>query len=219
MSNGPLVFVHVPKTAGTSFRMALEQALGPGAMAYDYGPVSPVTSPVVKRHVYEQPDLDSFRAAVLDSPVRIVCGHFPADKYRDLFGAENSLVFLRDPIQRLISEYQHFVRLNNYTKGFDEFYRDPAFINRQKTFTQGIPLDEYGLLGITEHYEVSLALANRTYGWNLQKLSFNLGRPSLEADYSMEGELAQDVLERNADDIAHYRAALLEFRERAQVLR
>ncbi len=217
-TEGPLVFVHVPKTAGTSFRMALEHHLGADAMAYDYGPDSEVTSPVVMRHVYDRPDLREFKAAVQDGHVKVVCGHFFADKYRELFGPENSLVFLRDPVQRLISEYRHYVTYNGYGKEFAEFYRDPAFINCQKRFVQGIPLDGYGLLGITERYKASLEMANRRFGWKLMNLSFNLSRPALDATYSLEGGLVQDLLDRNAEDIAFYRTAVEEFERRAKAL-
>ncbi|MBU2501633.1 sulfotransferase family protein, partial [bacterium] len=217
-TEGPLVFVHVPKTAGTSFRMALERLLGFDAMAYDYGPDSEVTSPIIMRHVYDRQDLKEFKAAVLDGPVQVVCGHFPAEKYRDLFGPENALVFLRDPVQRLISEYRHYVTYNGYVKGFEEFYRDPAFTNCQKAFVQGIPLDRYGFLGITERYEASLEMANRRFGWKLMNLSFNQSRPTLEASYGLEGDLVQDLLDRNAEDIAFYGTAVEEFERRAQAL-
>ncbi len=58
------VFVHVPKTAGTTFRVAVEQYLGAGAILWDYGAESPVTSPVVRQYLYQEKDVDALRQAV-----------------------------------------------------------------------------------------------------------------------------------------------------------
>ncbi len=214
MSTDIRVFVHVPKTAGTSFRQAMENHFGAEAMAYDYGHRSPVTSALVRKHVYEQPDFERFVAAVADSPVRIICSHFPADKYGDRFGPDRTLIMLRDPIQRLVSEYQHFVRVHKYDRGFPAFHNTPEYVNRQLAFGGAIPLSDYAFVGLAEHYDASLAMANRLFAWQLEPLAFNLGRPTLAASYELDPELDQDVRRVNADDITFYARARQEFQDR-----
>ena len=44
MNNFPLFFIHIPKTAGSSFRVAAEQYFGSEATYFDYGNGSKETS-------------------------------------------------------------------------------------------------------------------------------------------------------------------------------
>ncbi len=210
----PLVFVHVPKTAGTSFRNALQLQLGPAALALDYGKDKPVTSPLVRRHVYEEPDMHALRRAVADAGVKVVCGHISATRYAEAFEARNLMVFVREPIQRLISEFQHFRRHHGYTGSFPEFYRTPGFSNRQLNLAGGVAPEDYGFLGVTECYTESVALANRKFGWNLEVLADNLGRPSLALSYQLVPEMLAEAIELNRQDIEYYEQAVAVFESR-----
>ncbi len=214
MTEGPLVFVHIPKTAGTSIRHALEQQYAPEAMAFDYGPDEEKTSPLVKRHMYEEPDLDRFGDEVRKQGIKLISGHFPASRYLSLCGVQNILVFLRDPIQRLVSEFLHFRRYHGYTKGIEVFGHDSTFINRQMGCLEGVSLAEVGFLGITEQYDVSLDMANRQFGWNLPCFVLNTARPSIGVDYTLEGDQVQELLDLNRRDIDFYQQAVAEFQRR-----
>ena len=59
----PLLFLHIPKTAGTSFRVAVLQRLGGASrVAFDYGGKHPETHDMVRRHLHaEAPDHAAFR--------------------------------------------------------------------------------------------------------------------------------------------------------------
>jgi len=219
MSEDVRVFIHVPKAAGTSFRMALEKHFGTAAMAYDYGQESPVTSEIVQEHVYRNPDFNRFRDAINDGPVKIVCGHIRAEKFAVQFAPERTLIFLRDPIQRIVSEYQHFVRVHNFDQGFSAFFHTANYVNRQMAHGKGIPLAEYGFIGIAEHYNISLAMANRTFGWTLAPLELNLGRPNLDSRYELDEELERELQRVNAADIAYYADAFREFKQRAEAMK
>lgn len=213
-SAGPLVFVHVPKTAGTSFREALALRFGGRAIAGDYGPKAVETSPLVRRHVFEKPDLPQLREDLIAAGVRFVCGHVPVQRYAATFGTGNLLVIVRDPVQRLVSEYQHFRRHNGETRGFTEFYRDPRFINHQYKLVSAIEPAEYGFVGLTERYADTVAAANRQFGWDLPVLASNLGRPSLELSYQLDPGMEAEVRELNRDDIAYYERMVTEFERR-----
>ncbi len=214
MSSDLKVFVHIPKTAGTSFRTALEDSLGLEAMAFDYGPDSPKTSPVVKRYAYDEPDPDRLWEELTAAGVRILSGHVFAGRYLRYCGPENILVFLRDPIQRLVSEFLHFRRHNGYTGSFHEFSHDPAFIDRQKRYLEGCPPDQVGFLGLTERYGDSLRLAGDFLGLELPNLVLNTHRQDLGLSYVLEGEEADEILELNAADRTFYRRACAEFENR-----
>jgi hypothetical protein len=213
-ADGPLVIVHVPKTAGTSFRHALIHELGADALALDYGPKAIETTPLVRRFVYEQPDLPRLRAEMIAAGQKILCGHVPAARYADVFGRRNLLVIVRDPIQRLVSEFLHFQRHHGETRGFRECVRDPSFIDHQVRLAGAVAPADYGFVGVTEQYAETVALANRQYGWNLPVIQVNLGRPTLSTAYRLEPPLEAEVAELNRLDLEYYRAAVAEFERR-----
>ena len=167
----PLLFVHLPKTAGTSFRKAAESYFKK-PFALDYGDEAPETTPLVKDYFYRQDDRWAFYKALEEQGVAFVGGHFPVKRYLAGLGLKRTVLFLRDPIQRLYSEYQHFVRHKGYSKSFDHFYKASDRINTQTKTLSRIPMEAIGFLGITERYESSLQLINHTYGFTSRTISF-----------------------------------------------
>lgn len=212
--DGPLVFVHVPKTAGTSFRHALVHQFGEAGLAMDYGPKAFETTPLVRRLVYEEPDVSRLREEMIKAGQKVLCGHVQAERYADAFGRRNLLVIVREPIQRLVSEYQHFRRHHGETRGFVEFYRDSRFIDRQVRMAGAVATADYGFVGLTERYAETVALANRQYGWDLPVVQVNLGRPSLNTAYRLEPPLEAEVAELNRRDLDYYREMTAEFERR-----
>ena len=101
-----LISLHIPKTAGTAFRHHLQAAYGSEAVALDYG--DKVTSP---DSLY-QTDFERWKsgnAATAASLVGFssVHGHFWAGKYFPYFPSARKILWLRDPVRRVVSLY-HF---------------------------------------------------------------------------------------------------------------
>jgi hypothetical protein len=74
-SPGPrrdIVFMHIPKTAGTSLRFALAAQAGKRAVLLDYGP-APETSPVLRDPAVAA----DLRAHVAAPQGLLLAGHFP----------------------------------------------------------------------------------------------------------------------------------------------
>lgn len=76
----PLFFVHVPKTAGTSFRKSAEECLGVDAVEYDYEPTSLETTDIIRRWVYEKNDFFELNNHFQTSCMSFLSGHVPASK-------------------------------------------------------------------------------------------------------------------------------------------
>jgi len=214
MSSLPLLFVHVPKTAGTSFIHSLEKQFGPGALAYDYGLKSAKTSSIAQQHTYQNPDPEAFYQSVVDSGTRVLCGHFPVEKYVAQFGARNTMIILRDPMQRLVSEFLHSTRKNECPLEFPKYYRDEYYINRQWDFAGGIPLNDFGFIGITEHYQDSIALANRSFDMSLQVEKLGMLRPTVEFVYELDPAMEEEIRSLYAKDFQLYEEGLEIFRKR-----
>jgi hypothetical protein len=83
-----LLVVHVPKTAGTSFRQALEKYFGQSQVIRDYGPDAPATSEVVQDFLYrneKKKQKPVLIEAISNSAAKVLIGHFVLRKYGRFF--------------------------------------------------------------------------------------------------------------------------------------
>ena len=154
----PVLFFHIPKTAGTSFKNALVQLLGDSQVLRDYGARSGQTSPTIRELVYKQRDLYKLGKEVKARGIDCLVGHFPLRKYIALFGAESVVTFCRNPREQVLSNYHHWVRKNHYTGSLSEFLRQKCSNGFQTTLFGDIPLDALGTVCLTERYQDSLRL-------------------------------------------------------------
>ena len=92
-----LVFIHIPKTAGTSLRLLLESNYTEAERAA----------------IYSHQDLDeNLTKALADPKIKCIYGHFPL---RPVIIASDATVvtLLREPIARSISHYNHYSKRMN----------------------------------------------------------------------------------------------------------
>nr|WP_246395025.1 sulfotransferase family 2 domain-containing protein [Microbulbifer rhizosphaerae] len=202
-----MLFIHIPKTAGTSFRFGVDAALGKERVCRDYGPSSVETSAIVRQWVQPNADLWRFRSAFRAEGYLFLTGHFHASRYAGLFGVERMVTFLRDPVQRIVSEYQHHQRNYGYGEPLETFYRDKSNINRQGRLLAAVPWAGLGFVGITERYAESLQQFNRKFGMAVPFLDENQARESIAKPYTLTAEQRHELESLNADDIRLYRAA------------
>ena len=159
-----LLFIHVPKTAGSSFRVALMKCCGEERVALDYGRDSPVTSNVVQRTIYGD---DRYRPkrrlvrALRNRQFEALAGHFPYAKYGKFFAPEKVVCFIREPLRRAASEYLHDQRNKGYEGSFEEFIELRRNQNTQSAYLSGLP--EHAFVGITEHYRESIDMLARRF--------------------------------------------------------
>ena len=164
----PIVSVHVPKAAGTSFRTALEQAFG-SRLVLDYGDF-PLSSDYETRA-----QTASARPGVfVPDTAAAVHGHVLASKYRA--ASPRLAVWVRDPVQRAASHY-HFWRDNagdddpNHTKrrflesGLDlaGFAEMPEMRDVHARFLDGVPLSAFAFVGLVEQFARGLRLFARVF--------------------------------------------------------
>lgn len=163
-----LISVHLPKTAGSSFRATLEQAYGDRFLArYEDQPLHRTT---VRRRV-DGAISCAGNALVTTAHHDCVHGHFLPLKYRFMRAREpvQFVTWLREPAQRLLSHYHYWKRhYDPATAGalhttmireqwsLEEFCLRPELRNVYAQFLWGFPLRRFDFVGITEHYDEDL---------------------------------------------------------------
>ena len=103
----PLVFNHIPKTAGTSLRAALRQALQPtvvvegfdGSLFGGYDDISDV-APAMRDTVFLSPE-------ALPADATLVAGHISPYTTQTRYPGADHITFVRSPQVRLLSQWIH----------------------------------------------------------------------------------------------------------------
>lgn len=215
----PMLFVHIPKTAGTSLRAGVAEFLGAERMALDYGRDQKATSGLVRRWLYEEKKPARFRSAFDRHGFKFFSGHIKLSDYIGWFDLDNVAVFLRDPVQRVVSEYQHFTRHYGYTKSIEDFVDTPAFQNKQARSLAGIDPECIGALGLMERYEESVRRINEKFGWKIPVRRENLGRDETLGPYEVPNKMRKRIERANPLDTELYSQARDVFDKPSQTIR
>lgn len=219
MSVSPLVFVHVPKTAGTSFRLGVDAVFGRERVCRDYGAGNPETSAIVEQWVYERLDFWEFGRQFRQSEFNFLTGHFGAQRYLPVFPLARVITFLRDPLQRAVSEYHHQVKHAGYQHSLEHYYRSPEYVNRQHNMFRGVPWVALGFIGVTELYDESLELLKHSFDLDIPRLQSNTGRDNWREPYQLPAAQEQEFRRLNAADFRFYNLARTQLEWRSRLFR
>lgn len=200
-----IAFLHLPKTAGTSLRAVLTRRPGGRAVLLDYGP-APETSPEIRALQGPPPAFAALRERVAAPGGLLLAGHFPAARYWDCFNADAFVAFLRDPVARVVSEWNHHVTLRGLTQDLLTYAAMPQ---RRDAMTQmlGKEWRRFGFLGLTERYEASLPALSAHLGVELAAERRNQGHYPDEMPRGLvDGATAEAIARLNERDVALYAA-------------
>ncbi|WP_444912185.1 sulfotransferase family 2 domain-containing protein [Microbulbifer sp. PAAF003] len=215
----PIIFVHIPKTAGTSFRKGADTYFGRSKICQDYGRVSPLTSPLIKKWASGEMDGWSFYQDFNRQGYQFLTGHFHASKYIDIFDAGQMITFLRDPVNRIVSEYNHKVRHQGYKDSFESFYRSRENINRQLRLVGQGNWSQLGFIGLVESFEDSLLLLNKKFGINIPILRQNITSNEVVHSRGLTNEQLSELRTLNAKEYEFYNCARTQFDWRLHLAR
>lgn len=217
-----LIFVHIPKSAGTTFNRILD---------WEYNPlrVYSINGRYFRWSYQRLTRLSPRRLA----RSRIFKGHMPFGLHRFLPQPATYLTILRDPVDRAISEYYfaindrfHPDRQTVSKLSLEEFVRTYPYSNTQTKMIAGgssaydflagectpemlrMAIDNlkrnFALVGLSERFEESLALAKVLFGWKIRRYaSFRTtrGRPPKNA---IAPETRELIAQSNRFDVALY---------------
>jgi hypothetical protein len=229
--DGPIVvFTHIPKTSGTSFRKALVEPNVPAELIYVY--------PGARRFLAQR-----------RRPRAFIWGHVPYGVHAALRREVRYVTFLRDPIDRAVSfyhfakdsdprEYVHPARADAEAYSLVDFFKLRRYQNWQARFIAGLSYhyvyprigsdafdaevgrravahlrDEY-VFGLQDRHEDSLELLERRLGWprvaDVDRYKQTATRPPLA---SLDEATVAALAESNHLDCELYRFAQATFEE------
>lgn len=236
-------FLHIPKTAGTTFRNVLQSHF----LIAEFYPFN---------LIYNLEDIPT-------EPYRVFWGHFPVTLMKLLAGEDVALItFLRNPIDRTVSQYhQLYTRNIDYPEveprvpeTLEEYLYHPAFVpmcidlqtqmltlkvkgstpsevrqtwdevqdavsltNRPSAEEAYPILESFEFVGITERFADSMSLFNYRFGWPPIEDVLKLNVRSYEKPSQ---SLIDRIIELNQEDIKLYDYAVRLFNARyAQMVR
>lgn len=208
-----LISLHIPKTAGTSFRHVLEQVYGDRLAKLDI------------RNDQLLLNDRLFLGQSLPENIHVIHGHFFYNNLRKALALEGKqipvITWLRDPVERVISNYYYLSAtlaraLDEESRGLNlrnkmqrsllEFAATDFARNRMARFLSGIPLKSLFFVGIVEQYEEDLALLSRKLSWpRIKPQQLNTtGKVKMEVSAAERATIA----DLNREDVALYHEAL-----------
>jgi hypothetical protein len=216
-----IVSVHIGKTGGATFLEILKRSCG-STLLTDYSdlPSSPMHKWVALSRRLRP------RNFPVPAGTTIIHGHFTAKKYLRQFPEARLAVWLRDPVERTLSHYSYWKRNPDATNpacrramkdGFnlERFIALDSLRNLQSRYVDGIPLSRFAFVGITEHYERSLALFARIFDidtrFTVEARHINPEKAS--GRYAVDERVRRLIEHANASDMRLYHEALKRFQE------
>ena len=152
----------------------------------------------------------------LSRKARVLCGHFPLQRYAHVFPDARPITFIREPLQRCYSEYLHLRRHQSFDRSFREFISQTRNHNLQSRFLKDWPED--GFLGISEKYPICLQELAPRFGLEVPLLTHNTHRLKVDVPYPLEEigeEEATRFYEMNQEDVVLYNRVAEQWPEEA----
>jgi hypothetical protein len=170
-----IVSIHVPKTAGMSFRLRLQGAFGSRMMS-DYADwIGLDTEEARLQRAAQLANLHARRDEIARD-YDLVHGQFIADKYAGEFPQARFAAFFRDPCQQAVSHYRFLLRHpeipHPWVRKFHEVRPSlpeliAALPDFQSMYLGSVGLDGLAMVGLTEQYERGVELFQAVFGCRL----------------------------------------------------
>ncbi|MFO1080561.1 MAG: sulfotransferase family 2 domain-containing protein [Reyranellaceae bacterium] len=202
-----VVFVHIPKTAGSSLRNALVGALPNAVRIFHYGTdTAAIEGNFVDGFAkgIDTPEaLLELRSTLARDQRVLVTGHVPAASFTPVFHPTSFITFLRDPVDRIVSSYRQHVRTGLFAGSFREFLELPAQINLQSRLLQGLDFRDLGFVGLFERMPDMVEPLSRHLGVQLRLDRVNVDGTTPQPD--VDTATRARILTLNEDDVHLYR--------------
>jgi hypothetical protein len=205
-----LISIHIPKTAGTSFRLLLKK---------EYGETGAVRLDLVEGAIrLENKTLETL---ILPASVRAIHGHMCFRDVSAHFDIENVplITWLRHPVERVLSNYYYlwdrlhdFIPIENHAviprmvRHLEEFIEAEPNRNRIAKFLEGATPDDFAFIGIMEHFEAEIPRLAERMNWKNRTVP--VVNKTKTARPEISDALRQHIAVLNAEDMHWYHTAM-----------
>ncbi len=196
-----IISLHIPETSSAAFGAMLRDHFG-RRLCFDY---------------YDIRDHNHVAIEALPAGVECLHGHFTAGKYRAQFPGASWVTWLRDPADRVASEYEFLKRNPDPQSGLSqliskggtllEFAEHAYARNTQTRYVDGMPIGQFAFVGLSEYFEREIYRFIR-----LTRIPLPIA-VGVDADSSRQARqpipqaARRRLLELNQDDLALYESA------------
>lgn len=206
--NPELLSIHIPKTAGRTFREILKSQYGvDGVLSLD--------------HYY----LTKQNEQLADHPTDrypVIHGHLP---YRQIskvaLPSSKYITWLRHPVDRVISNYYHYrdsvfpakQKRNPSAQlvSIEDFIERPKRRNKMSQYLEGIDLEALFFVGFQEQFKADVVRLGRKLQWRISELPLqmrvNENKRTKQSAPSLPEELIMRIRKCNEKDLALYEKA------------
>lgn len=206
-----IISIHIPKTAGRSFYQALKWA---------YGDLADIPRNRDK-HVKD----GRFDTSLLAPGTEVLHGHFMYREIQHIHEEYDSkvIVWLRDPVARVISNYFYNIRMNQnkpWKSRSDirtrltlmDFARKPGQMNIMSRILEGVEVENLFFTGLVEHYTDHLEILAQKLGWpetapqyHINPGTDNYANPDSPTQFTeITNEMKEEIREINLKDCKLY---------------
>ena len=209
-----LISLHIPKTAGTSFRNILKNVYGEDEVVrFDINGKNDVR---LNQTVYHETKLPK---------VKVIHGHFTMESLENKFILPPKIkviTWLRDPVKRVISNYYYLESrlkeildeennnlniLDKMQRSLIEYARAENSRNRQTKFVKGRNIEDFDFVGIQEDFDTDITRLSLVLDWKeVPELLQHNKTPEVRAEISKD--ILDEIFELNKEDIDLYNTAI-----------
>jgi Sulfotransferase family len=220
-----IISIHVPKTGGTAFREVL-RGCAEEVFYLDYGFEPPGPTALFRRGEPLTAPFESIVSELESLPGRsVIHGHFPAKKYVGRFPTAVYVTWLRDPIERVVSNYLYWQRsqipgdvlweqVTEQKMSLEQFARLNFTRDIQQAFLHPLSVEDFDFIGITEEYDRSLELFRRLFCPHVRvDAAVKNDNPNRQGKfYDLDPEVRRKIQLLNERDVRTYLDGVRRFR-------
>lgn len=210
-----VIFMHIPKTAGTSLREAVVRSKPKHRLLFHYGAGKKVTTSEYQHLFYSREGREKiYNEFAADGPPGkplFICGHNRLAIYGRIFPLDRFATFLRHPVARTLSNFGYYRAKTDPNIELLDFLQLRKLHNIQAKFFANQKWQDIGFVGLTEEFGSDLKRFNEFSGMQLKELRENR---SGGGQMSIDPEIRKLIEDLNSDDMALYED-VIEHRRRA----